>query len=119
MAIPDKQFFDEFNADIIEKNDARIIWWIQNNRIIDFRSLSVKSQEDALRIDDWLFRSNKEHVEIGNCIYNWDEWSVGDVLARIVRNKSANQNVSEKILREICKIREFSGLFRRVRVWRL
>lgn len=118
MAITDRKFFDQFDAKEIDKCDARIIWWVDADVIVDFKSLCVKSQDDAARIDNWLFSHNDQVVDIGNNLNGWNLWSLGDVLLRIGRTRSLNDNVSEKILKEICKIREFSDLPLRAAVWR-
>lgn len=97
----DEFFENEGYAGTFLKKHSRILWNVKNGEIID---LLV---EDFLDVESKQFLYNKYSYDIGNCLSDWDEWELSDVLIKIFVSYVVPKDVVKKILFEISKIEEW------------
>lgn len=92
------------NTTSVAKKNARI-HWTSSGTITDLVVYSVPDSETS----NWLCEANKKtyYSDIGNCLSNWSDWQLSDVLLKLLGYGFESKDVLWKAMAELSKIREF------------
>lgn len=101
------EFFEEKGyPETIDKKNARILFRKKYGIIEDLIVASFENPDD----NDYLYSTY--NLDIGNCLSDWDEWTLTDVLMATFVSYDIPTKLRKKVLFELSKIKEFrSELF--------
>jgi len=101
-----KYFYESYGyGETIPKKNSRILFDVKEGEIKD---LIV---EEFANPGEKQFLYNKYSYDIGNCLSNWEEWKLSDVLIAIfVSYKTVPTSLRLRILMQLSKIEEFRPL---------
>lgn len=97
-----KEFFKKHGyATTIDKKNARILYQLENGKIFD------------LIVEEFINPGDNHHLyrvfsrDIGNCLSDWEKWTLADVLMATFISYEIPFNLRKKVLFELSKIKEF------------
>ena len=83
------------------KKDSRILFKVNEGKIYD------------VLVEYFPFPGDKDYLykewpsDIGNCLSDWDQWNLIDVLMKLFFMYKVSQEAETKIYLQLCKIEEF------------
>lgn len=100
--------YDEFlekegYVDTFPMKNARILFQCKNGQIQDL--IVEEFTEENTEKKQYLYK--KYSFDIGNCLSDWNEWTLSDVLIKIFVSYGVPFEIRKKILFELSKVEEW------------
>ena len=83
------------------KKDSRILFKVFEGKIIDLLVEYFPNPGDK----DYLYKEWPS--DIGNCLGDWDKWTLTDVMMKLFFMNKVSEEMHTKIYMQLCKIQEF------------
>jgi hypothetical protein len=87
----------------MKKKDIRILWNVNKEREINaLEVVQFSTPKENIHLYD-IYLS-----EIGNCLIDWAEWTLADVLIKIFIKNKVSEFQRKSIFEELCKVDEWN-----------
>ncbi len=84
-----------------EKKDIRVLFSLKDGTILDLIVDEFKNPTEKMH----LYRAYS--YDFGNCLCDWEEWSLSDILIKIFVSYLVPPSIRIKIMLELAKVKEW------------